>query len=143
MLLVSSSDSLASKARRGKMGPSAAGDEEPIYNLATECEELFEKGACLGSLAEAGAVQLWEEHRERFTTWAAYLGVFAKRSLCLDRRLEHHPTLQDLVLRLLDILRGNLTCGKTAWDCRKRAQANSFQKLYLGEPISVGRVLRF
>lgn len=94
------------------MEPSVEEDDEPIYSLATECEALFEKGACLDSLAETGAVLLWEEHKERFTTWAAYLGVFAKRNLCLDRRLEHHPTLQDLVLRLLDILQRNLTRGK-------------------------------
>lgn len=94
------------------MATSAEEDEEPIYHLATECEGLFEKGASRGSLAEAGAVRLWEEYQERFTTWAAYLGVFAKRSLCLDRRLEHHPTLQDLVLQLLDILRRNLARSK-------------------------------
>lgn len=96
------------------MDTSVEEDDEPIYGLSIECEALFEKGSCLGSLAEAGAVLLWEEHRERFTTWASYLGVFAKRSLSLDRRLEHHPTLRDLVLRLLDILHRNLTRGKDA-----------------------------
>ena len=91
--------------------PAEEGDE-PIYNLATECEKLFEQGASLGLLAESGAVHLWEEHRERFVTWAGYLGVFADRTLCLDRRLEHRPTLKDLVLRLLDIMWRNLAQGE-------------------------------
>ncbi len=87
-------------------------DEEPIYTLASECEKLFEEGTFEVNLRASEAVHLWQECQERFTAWSAYLGVFARQNLCLDRRLQHHPELQDLVLRLLDILRINLVQGR-------------------------------
>jgi hypothetical protein len=51
---------------------------------------------------------LFAEFQQRFSIWAAHLGVFAQKSQCLDTRLRNLPDLQDLVARLLDILRRSL-----------------------------------
>ncbi len=48
------------------------------------------------------------ELRQRFANWAAFLGVFAESTVCLDRKLRHHVEIQDQVLRLLDIMERNL-----------------------------------
>jgi hypothetical protein len=82
-------------------------DEEPIFELATECEKLF---ADQVSRLEGGAngAAIVSELSHRFATWAAFLGVFAESRVCLDRRLQHHVEIQDRVLRLLDLVRRNL-----------------------------------
>lgn len=71
-----------------------------LYDLAYECEDLFD--ARLAELAELGG------HRWRFAIWAEDLGVFARKSQSLDKKLENHPDLVDLVVRLLGVLRVNL-----------------------------------
>jgi hypothetical protein len=85
-----------------------AEDEDDIYNLAAECEELFQQEHLEQESCRVETLQLFDEYQQRFTAWTAYLGVFAKRSVCLDRKLRQHPDLQDLVMRLLDILKTNL-----------------------------------
>jgi len=84
-------------------------DDEPIFSLAEDCEALFQQEISRLEFEESKELRLLEEHQQRFTAWTAYMGVFAKQSLCLDRKLQHHPDLQDLVLRLLDILKTNLS----------------------------------
>ncbi|KAE8440464.1 hypothetical protein EG329_007584 [Mollisiaceae sp. DMI_Dod_QoI] len=84
-------------------------DDEPIFSLAEDCETLFQQETSRLQSEESKQLRTFEEHQQRFTAWTAYMGVFAKRSLCLDRKLRHHPDLQDLVLRLLDILKTNLS----------------------------------
>jgi hypothetical protein len=84
--------------------------DESIYQLAYECEKLFKQRIAEQELQESsqyniGTSPLLIELRHRFITWAAHLGVFAKKSLCLDRRLSNLPDLQDLVVRFLDTLR--------------------------------------
>ena len=90
------------------MAASAEDEDDTIYNLAGECEKLFQQESLELESRGAEALRLFDEYQQRFTAWTAYLGVFAKRSICLDRRLRHHPDLQDLVVRLLDILKTNL-----------------------------------
>ncbi|KAN0066704.1 hypothetical protein V8E54_015174 [Elaphomyces granulatus] len=85
-----------------------AEDEDDIYNLAGECEELFQHERLELEFRGVETLQLFDEYQQRFTAWTAYLGVFAKRSICLDRKLRQHPDLRDLVVRLLDILKTNL-----------------------------------
>ncbi|PGH17688.1 hypothetical protein AJ79_01050 [Helicocarpus griseus UAMH5409] len=84
--------------------------DEPIFDLATRCEELFATQISLlnDHNEPNGAKSLWELNH-RFAAWAAFLGVFAESNVCLDRRLQHHAEIQDQVLRLLDILEKNLT----------------------------------
>ncbi|KAH7014826.1 hypothetical protein EDB80DRAFT_320055 [Ilyonectria destructans] len=84
--------------------------EEPIFELAVECEGLFEdRVSKLRDKDKAKGAKLLAEYQQRFSTWAAFMGVFAEPNVCLDRRLKHHVEIQDLVLRLLDIMARNLT----------------------------------
>ncbi|CAN9227358.1 unnamed protein product [Alternaria alternata] len=93
------------------MGHRIPGDEDDtIYEMAESCENLLRSGRSALESYGSSISTLLEEYEQRFTAWADYLGVFAKRSISLDRRLQHHPDIQDLVVRLLDILKTNLTC---------------------------------
>ncbi|KAL7804648.1 hypothetical protein V8C44DRAFT_342887 [Trichoderma aethiopicum] len=84
--------------------------EDLLYNLAYECEALFDplQDTLQKTESSDGLVQLCSEFQQRFAIWAAHLGVFARKSQCLDTRLRNIPDLQDLVARLLDILRRSL-----------------------------------
>ncbi|KAK6515996.1 hypothetical protein TWF281_004586 [Arthrobotrys megalospora] len=89
--------------------------DQPIYLMACDCSELFDK--CLEvsksgtateqSLSNEVSRFVWE-YKGRFDAWASFLGVFAGEKSCLDYRLRNHSALQDMVIRLLDILRRNL-----------------------------------
>ena len=83
-------------------------NEEPIFELATECEKRFVEQISRLRDGEPNNAKFIEEYQQRFATWAAFLGVFAEQNVCLDRRLRHHVEIQDLVLRLLDIIERNL-----------------------------------
>lgn len=84
--------------------------EDLLYDLAYECESQFEE--LLQALEkinpDSSIVELCSEYQQRFAIWTAYIGVFARKSQCLDARLRNFPDLQDLVARLLDILRRSL-----------------------------------
>ncbi|KAH0499572.1 hypothetical protein TgHK011_006755 [Trichoderma gracile] len=83
---------------------------EPIFELASECEQLFSQHLSrLKDEADTNAAKAVGEFQQRFSAWAAFLGVFAVPELCLDRKLQHHAEIQDLVLRLLDVMKRNLT----------------------------------
>ncbi|KAL6859273.1 hypothetical protein J3F83DRAFT_749592 [Trichoderma novae-zelandiae] len=83
---------------------------EPIFELASECEQLFSQQVSrLRGEADPNATKAVGEFQQRFSAWAAFLGVFAVPEMCLDRKLQHHVEIQDLVLRLLDIMKRNLT----------------------------------
>lgn len=85
-------------------------NEDLLYRLAYECEDLFDQlqDAFQKTKAEVITIELCTEFRQRFAIWAAHLGVFARKSQCLDTRLQKFPDLHDLVARLLDILRRSL-----------------------------------
>lgn len=85
-------------------------NEDVLYRLACECEDVFNQLHKSISKAKPKAMnsELCAEFQQRFSIWAAYLGVFAQESQCLDTRLRDFPDLQDLVARLLDILRCSL-----------------------------------
>jgi hypothetical protein len=83
---------------------------EPILELASECESLFsEQISRLKNETDLNGAKVIGEYQQRFAAWAAFLGVFAVPEMCLDRRLRRHVEIQDLVLRLLDIMKRNLT----------------------------------
>ncbi|UKZ70722.1 uncharacterized protein TrAtP1_011693 [Trichoderma atroviride] len=83
---------------------------EPIYELASDCEKLFSKHVSkLKDEADFNGSKVVGEYQQQFSAWAAFLGVFAVPEMCLDRRLQRHVEIQDLVLRLLDIMKRNLT----------------------------------
>jgi hypothetical protein len=84
--------------------------EDLLYNLAYECESHFDQLLEIYQerKAEVTTIELCAEFQQRFAIWTAHLGVFARKSQCLDTRLRNFPDLQDLVARLLDILRHGL-----------------------------------
>ncbi|KAL6823336.1 hypothetical protein V8C40DRAFT_34735 [Trichoderma camerunense] len=81
--------------------------EDRIYNLACECEELFKKHLSQGHSPLVAS--LLAEYQQRFSLWTAYLGVFARPSQSLDRRLQILHDIRDIVLRLLGLLRRALS----------------------------------
>lgn len=92
------------------MNETCAKSNEPIFEVASECENLFlEQIARLKNGADLNAIKVVGEYQQRFQAWAAFLGVFAVPEMCLDRRLRRHIEVQDLVLRLLDIIKRNLS----------------------------------
>lgn len=94
------------------MESAAVEDSEPIYTLALECERLYTRQTSkLKEAKRASDVAILSELNQRFSTWAAFLGVFAESKICLDRRLRHHAEIQEQVLRLLDIVEKNLAFG--------------------------------
>lgn len=98
-------------------------NEDLIYRLACECEGLFDqlREALATIRPEVALVELCAEFQQRFAIWAAHLGVFARKSQCLDTRLRNLADIQDLVVRLLDILRRSLQqCKVEATSQRER-----------------------
>ena len=92
-------------------------DEQPIRLMADDCNKLFGE-----SLARSIAVHkhplplevlhAMEQYHHRFNGWCTFLGVFAAEIAALDSRLRRHASLQDMVIRMLDMLRQNLFLGK-------------------------------
>ncbi|KAL2845286.1 hypothetical protein BJY01DRAFT_247758 [Aspergillus pseudoustus] len=85
----------------------------PIQSMAEDCNALSQK--CVNRFAQsapssvaAGLHQFVEEFQGRFEAWASYLAVFAGQHSSLDHRVHRHPSLQDMIIRLLDTLRRNL-----------------------------------
>jgi hypothetical protein len=97
-------------------------DPEDIYNLASECNGLFnqfrlrvragrvEDGS--GSPGSLKTPKVVEEHEQRFWAWATGLGVFAEPNMSLDIKLKNHPEVQELVMILLDVMKTNLEQGQ-------------------------------
>lgn len=84
-------------------------DVDLLYNLAVECEELFNQPLWRRSGSTAPFTGQWVEYQQRFAIWASQLGVFARRSQSLDARLRRVPDVLDLVARLIGILRKDLS----------------------------------
>ncbi|KAJ5159888.1 uncharacterized protein N7482_006892 [Penicillium canariense] len=73
--------------------------EEPIYELAVECERLFVQHVSrLNDDDQPNGAKILSELSQRFAAWTAFLGVFAESNVCLDRRLRRHVEIQDQVL---------------------------------------------
>lgn len=84
--------------------------DDILYKLAYDCESHFDQlqQALATAKENATVIQLCSESQQRFALWAAHVGVFARKSQSLDRRLRNHLDLQDLAARLLDVLRRGL-----------------------------------
>ncbi|KAH6616959.1 hypothetical protein F5144DRAFT_606479 [Chaetomium tenue] len=80
-----------------------------LYDLACESEALFDARIAEFRSQQSRVAELLIEYQQRFAIWAAHLGVFARPSQSLDKRLENYPDIVDLTARLLDILRRSLT----------------------------------
>ncbi|KAL1967098.1 hypothetical protein VTN77DRAFT_3622 [Rasamsonia byssochlamydoides] len=79
--------------------------ETTIYELATDCSQLFDDYL---SNPSARSFDTVETQNARFNIWAANLGVFADLHASLDYRLRYSPEIRTMVLRLLDVLHRNL-----------------------------------
>ena len=90
-------------------------DSDLLYNLATACEELFDTPALASSVRTHQIEEQWTECQQRFSIWASQLGVFARKNQSLDARLRKVPDVQDLVARLLEILRRSLSQCKSKY----------------------------
>ncbi|KAK4102093.1 hypothetical protein N658DRAFT_351035 [Parathielavia hyrcaniae] len=83
-------------------------DSDMLYDLACECEALLDARLAELKNQQSPLAELLAEYQQRFAIWAAHLGVFARKSQSLDKRLENYPDMVDLAARLLDILRRSL-----------------------------------
>lgn len=83
-------------------------DSGVLYDLACGCEALFDTQLANLKAQASSLADLVAEYQQRFAIWAAHLGVFARKSQSLDTRLRNHADIQDLVARLLVILRRSL-----------------------------------
>lgn len=94
---------------------SAKESDEPIFELAEECEALFTKHITkLYDCVEHDGAKLALELYQRFMAWAASLGVFGESHMSLDHKVQNHVDIKDQLLRLLDIMQRNLTyCTKS------------------------------
>lgn len=113
-------------------------NEDVLYRLACGCEDLFDQlqEAFLKAKPRASGIEQCTEFQQRFSIWAAYLGVFAQKSQCLDTRLRNFPDLQDLATRLLDILRCSLHQYKDEISNQERDQASISSEKYQFEASS-------
>ena len=94
-----------------EMGGAEADETRPIFLLASDCDDLFQE-ICRKEEVFPSLKRHLDEYSDRFDSWASYLGVFAGQAASLDYRLRRHPDFQDMIARLLDILRRNLfICG--------------------------------
>lgn len=75
-----------------------------IYSKARECKDLFATYLENPSLYDE-QVSMFQR---RFLEWAGFLGVFAMESVSLDRRLEFHPEIKNLLMSMLQVLKRNL-----------------------------------
>jgi len=90
------------------MASVAAEGDDTVYDIAADCEGLFAQVQAQLRASASVVANLFEEYQHGFIAWTAYLGVFANKAVCLDRRLRRHPELQDVVVRLLDLVHVNL-----------------------------------
>jgi hypothetical protein len=88
---------------------SSTAKESTLFNVATQCLELFAK--CL-THSKRQQQQLVHELQARFNLWAAYTGVFADDDMSLDSRLLLHPDVKRMALNLLEMVERNLRNGQ-------------------------------
>lgn len=92
-------------------------DEQPIRLMAEDCDEMFHDCLARSVVSKEHPLPLdvlymMGEYQQRFNGWCTFLGVFANEITNLDYRLRNHEALQDMVIRMLDMLRQNLFLGK-------------------------------
>lgn len=79
----------------------------------------------------------------RFLTWASFLGVFARESVSLDRRLQYEPEIKDLTLSMLGVLEINLKHGRCyftlTWSLPEMMNSSDAQMYARNRKTSTGR----
>jgi hypothetical protein len=103
---------------------------QPICLMAEDCNELFNEYlkrsvASHGQPPHLQFSHMIKEYHHRFDGWCTFLGVFTGGNAALDYRLRRHAALQDMIIRMLDMLRQNLFLGKRTYaSSRERSQQN-------------------
>jgi hypothetical protein len=82
--------------------------KEPIFSLACDCDDLI-RSSLSRAHNEGPLKEILDEYERRFNAWWQNLGVFAEPKANLDRRLQAHPEIRDIVVRLLVILKKYFT----------------------------------
>jgi len=90
-----------------EMGGDETEETGPIHLLAGDCGDLFQE-IRENNKVSPSLKRYLDEYSDRFDSWASFLGIFAGETASLDYRLRRHQDFQDMVTRLLDILRRNL-----------------------------------
>lgn len=86
-----------------------AGSSQPtISGRARRCLVSFRQ--CLGGMAALDPQRqtLLENEFARFSTWTSNIGVFASSHASLDHRLRRVPSIQRLVVGLLEVIHGRI-----------------------------------
>jgi hypothetical protein len=79
--------------------------------LASDCDELFQEisNASVGN--QRKIVSQTVVYRDAFAALTSFLCIFNEPDVCLDYRLRKHESIQDIMIRLLELLRQNLFAG--------------------------------
>lgn len=104
---------------------------QPIYDTTLKYDELFAE--CIAQIAEprtssligesAVAIgRLAREHQARFWAWSSYLGVFAEKDVCLDRRLSSSKNIRAMVMDLLRII--DVNCDTVSLSMNRELENN-------------------
>lgn len=79
--------------------------------LATDCNELFEQIIDAGFVNRQEITSQTVVYRDAFTALTSFLCIFNEPNSSLDYRLRNHESIQDIMIRLLELLRQNLFTG--------------------------------
>ncbi|RDW84228.1 hypothetical protein BP6252_01818 [Coleophoma cylindrospora] len=122
----------------------------PIFLLSRDCDKFLKECVVDSSTPYGAAVSSQvEEFYHCFESWTAFLCVFETKTPCLDDRLEGVSAVQDMVIRLLEILRGNafllsLTLQKEMaepnYDSQGTKVANKLTPMFSGIEEAISRL---
>ncbi|EXL91182.1 hypothetical protein NOF04DRAFT_18091 [Fusarium oxysporum II5] len=82
--------------------------DQPMRFLATDCNELFEQIIKTSSVNQREIISQTIVYRDAFSALTSFLCFFSEPGSSLDYRLRRHESIQDIMIRLLELLRQNL-----------------------------------
>lgn len=88
-----------------------AESDQPMRFLATDCNELFEQIINTSSANQQEIISQTIVYRDAFTALTSFLSIFNEPGSSLDYRLRKHESIQDIMIRLLELLRQNIFAG--------------------------------
>jgi hypothetical protein len=77
----------------------------PIYDISKTCDHLFNG---ILSKPDTASALVAEVLYQKFKQWTSYLRVFAPQNISLDTRLKYSESVNQLVLKFLQIASRNL-----------------------------------
>ncbi|KAF5702071.1 hypothetical protein FMUND_13624 [Fusarium mundagurra] len=82
--------------------------DQPMRFLATDCNEFFEQIINTSSVNQQEIISQTFVYRDAFIALTSFLCIFDEPGSSLDYRLRRHESIQDIMIRLLELLRQNL-----------------------------------